>query len=137
MDTPQIDSPSVSAMRNAATFEVLLPNWLPAKTDMASYRWWSQGGVVEIHTVTRASAEDGVTGRLTIKEWVGAVSDESVIDRGTPGFEARSTSAGTEWLYCQGVPDVWLGAVGDVNIMLSTTFDPATIELFVEHLSGV
>jgi len=133
IDVPQTDSVSLAQMRQASAFDVLLPAWLPAKTDVVSYRWWSAGNVVEIHTCTREKFADDLTGRLTMKEWTGGVSAESAIISTTPGFEVRVVAANS-WLYSSGDPDVWLGVVGDVNILISTVFDADEVQRVIESL---
>lgn len=129
---PQVDSTSVVAARSAAAFEFVLPRWLPPRTDVVSFRWWNDGHVVEVHTTTREKRADDLTGRLTIKEWIGPASAESQVSS-SPGVFADELSE--QWLRIDGEPNVWLGRVGDVNVMMSTAFSPDVIRKVITSLA--
>ena len=132
--SPQRDSLSLLETRQATSFEFLVPGWLPPRTDLVSYRWWSDGATVELHTVTRERRADNVTGRLTIQQWSGPRERESQIVPERDGFVARQVRTAT-WFYAAGDPDSWLGRVGDVNVLISTTFDPNQVEHVIAGLS--
>jgi hypothetical protein len=129
----QVDSTSLLEMRQSAAFDVLLPRWLPPKTDLVSYRWWADGATVELHTVTHEKRDDNVTGRLTIQQWTGARERESSVSAETPGFGVRNVN-NEIWLYAPGEPDTWVGAVGDVQVRISTTFEPKSIEQVIKGM---
>ncbi len=68
--------------------------------------------------------QEQLTGRLTLKQWVGRASDESALleaDDDT-AITVDSERARSGWRYRAGQPDVWAGSVDGTYVVASTVF---------------
>lgn len=80
------ETTDIKELQANATFSILLPSYLPERTSIVSGRWWANGEVVEIHTLTEIP--DLPRGRITIKEW----TEAGVSSEGRPGRDKRATT---------------------------------------------